>query len=94
MELKHVPGKDKGKIMLYALSTCGWCQKVKRFLDNLGIEYYYVNVDLLERQERSPVLEEVRRWNTACTFPTLVINDEECIVGYKEDEMKKALDIN
>ena len=39
MELKHVPGKDKGKIMLYALSTCGWCQKVKRFLNNLGVEY-------------------------------------------------------
>jgi glutaredoxin len=94
MDLKHVPGKDEGKIMLYALSTCVWCQKVKRFLDKLGVEYYYVNVDLLGSQDRDVTLEEVRLWNKACTFPTLVVNDEECIVGYKESEIKEALNIN
>jgi len=93
MELKHVPGKNKGKVMLYALSTCGWCQKVKKFLDGLEIEYYYMDVDLLGSKERTPVLEEVRLWTPACTFPTLVINDKECIVGYDEKRMKRFLNI-
>jgi len=91
MEVKHVPEKGVAKVMLYALSTCGWCQKVKGFLDRLGVEYHYIYVDLLEREERLPVLKEVQRWNPDRTFPTLVINDEECIVGYDEDRMKKSL---
>ena len=93
MELKHVPGENKGKVMLYALNTCGWCQKVKKLLDRLGIEYYYTDVDLLGSKERAPVLEEVRLWNPACTFPTLVINDKECVVGYNEDKMRRILNI-
>ena len=60
-------------------------------LHQIGVEYYYVNVDLLESQEIDSALEEVRHWNTACTFPTLVINDENCIVGYDEAKMKQAL---
>jgi glutaredoxin len=93
MEVKHIPGKNKGKVMLYTLSTCGWCQKTKRFLDKLGVEYYYMDVDILEGKDMNFALEKVRHWNQACTFPTLVINDEECIVGYNEAKMKKALNI-
>lgn len=34
MSVKHVPGEDRGKIALYALSTCGWCAKTKELLIN------------------------------------------------------------
>ena len=45
--LTKVPGENKGhKVTLYALSTCGWCKKTKKFLDELGVEYEYVYVDL------------------------------------------------
>ena len=94
MDVKHITGENKGKVMLYALSTCGWCQKTKRFLDELGVEYDYMDVDVLESKDMNLALEKVRHWNRACTFPTLVINDEECIVGYNEAKMKKALNIN
>jgi len=30
MAMTHVDGKNKGKIMLYALSTCVWCKKTKQ----------------------------------------------------------------
>ncbi len=39
MEVEHVPGKNVGHAMLYALSTCPWCQKTKRLLNELGVEY-------------------------------------------------------
>ena len=35
MEINHVDGQDKGKVMLYALSTCVWCKKTKKLLDKL-----------------------------------------------------------
>ena len=44
---KHVPGKKGPYIMLYALSTCPWCQKTKHLLDEMGLEYYYEDVDML-----------------------------------------------
>ncbi|MGQ9627498.1 MAG: glutaredoxin family protein [Anaerolineae bacterium] len=91
MHLKHVPGEDRGSIVLYALSTCGWCKKTKRLLDELGVEYYYADVDLLGEADKDAVLEEVRRWNPRCSFPTLVFNNETCVVGYREEQIREAM---
>jgi glutaredoxin-like protein NrdH len=86
----HVEGEKKGDIVLYALSTCGWCKKTKKLLADLGVEYHFVDVDLLEGEPREEVLKELEGWNPRRTFPTLVVNDE-CIVGFKEDKIKEAL---
>lgn len=92
MEMTRVEGKDKGKLVLYALSTCVWCKKTKRLLSNLGVAYSYIDVDLLSGEDKDKVLAEVRKHNPACTFPTIVINDgERCIKGFKEDEIKEEL---
>jgi glutaredoxin-like protein NrdH len=88
--MKHVEGKNKGHIMMYALSTCGWCKKTKRLLNEMGVEYDYTDVDLLEGEKKAETIKEMERWNPRRSFPTLVINDE-CIVGYKEDEIKEAI---
>ncbi|MFO7967205.1 MAG: glutaredoxin family protein [Archaeoglobaceae archaeon] len=86
--MEHVPGEDKGDVKLYALSTCGWCNKTKKLLNELGVEYRYTDVDLLEGAERDAVMDDVCKFNPKCTLPTLVINDKECIVGYNEDEIR------
>lgn len=90
MNMNHVKGKNKGHITLYALSTCGWCKKTKRLFDQMKVEYYYSDVDLLEGEERETAMKELRRWNPDCTFPTMVINDK-CIVGYQEKEIKETI---
>ena len=59
--MQHVPGENRGKITLYALSTCGWCQKTKNFLDELGVKYSYVYVDLLEGKERESVTFDAKQ---------------------------------
>lgn len=91
MGVKHVPGKTVGKVMLYALSTCIWCQKTKRLLNDLGVEYEYTDVDLLDGAEKEAAIRSIMKHNPSRSFPTLVINDEKCIVGYKEDEIRKTL---
>ena len=92
VKVEHVKGENRGKIMLYALSTCGWCKKTKELLNSLGVEYSYIYVDLLEGDDQSDTMDEVKHWNPRCSFPTLVINDKSCIVGFNEDEIKEALD--
>jgi glutaredoxin len=91
MTVVNIPGKKSGHIMLYALSTCGWCQKTRKLLDELGAEYDYEYVDHLYGDEREKAIQEVAAWNPSGNFPTLVIDNEKCIVGYKEDEIKEAL---
>ena len=91
MKIEHVKGENRGKILLYALSTCGWCKKTKDLLSKLDVEYSYIFVDQVEGSEKDKVMDDVKKWNPRCSFPTLVINDKECIIGYKEDEIKEAL---
>jgi glutaredoxin-like protein NrdH len=91
MAVKHISGRGVGKVMLYALSTCVWCQKTKKLLNELGVEYSYTDVDLLSGTEKEAAIEDVKRHNPACSFPTLVINDSKCIVGFKENEIREAL---
>jgi len=91
MSIVHVEGKNKGKIILYAISTCPWCKKTKKLLNSLGVEYSFIDVDLLEREEKKQIEEEVKKWNPACNYPTMVINDKKCIVGFKDEEIKGAL---
>jgi glutaredoxin-like protein NrdH len=79
------------KVMLYALSTCGWCKKTRRFLDDHNVTYDYVYVDLLEGEEKDQVLDEVRKWNPRCSFPTVVVDDSEVVAGFKEDRLQEVL---
>ena len=79
------------KVMLYALSTCGWCKKTRSFLDDNGVKYDYVYVDLLKGEEREKVLEEVSRWNPRRSFPTVVIDDTQSVAGFKEDRLREVL---
>jgi glutaredoxin-like protein NrdH len=91
MDIKHVAGKKKGKVMLYALSTCGWCKKTKALLNELGIEYDYCDVDLLKGDEQDEVFKIIHKYNPEHNFPTMIINNRRCIVGFKEDDIRKAL---
>jgi glutaredoxin-like protein NrdH len=90
MNFQHVNGLDKGKVTLYALSTCVWCKMTKELLSKLGIGFDFIYVDLLKGADRSSIIEEVKHYNPACSFPTLVIG-ERCIVGFREKEIREAL---
>jgi glutaredoxin len=90
MNFEHVAGKDKGKVTLYALSTCIWCKKTKELLSSLGVDFNYIYVDLLKGDDRSKIIDEVKQYNPSCSFPTLVIGDK-CIVGFLEKEIREAL---
>jgi glutaredoxin len=77
--------------MLYAISTYGWCKKTKKLLNDLGVAYDFVDMDLLDKDEKQKMLSKVKECNPKLTYPTLKINDK-CISGFKEDKIKEALD--
>jgi glutaredoxin len=77
-------------IKVYSLSTCSHCKSTKKLLSNCTVRYEFVDVDLLEGEERRAILEDVRKFNPKCSFPTIIIGDK-VIVGFKEEEIKEAL---
>jgi glutaredoxin-like protein NrdH len=79
------------RVHLYTLSTCGWCRKAKRFLDEQGIAYTWDDVDLLPVFKREEVEEELARRNPRASYPTIVIDGTEVIVGYDEARLRAAL---
>jgi len=91
MIMKHIDGDDSVKLSLYTLSTCIWCKMTKKLLNDLGVGYDYVDMDSLEGEEKEEALENLKRWNPKCSFPSLVINDEICIVGYDDKKIREAI---
>ena len=79
-------------VKLYALSTCSHCRNTRTFLDANNVAYDVVEVDLCPLDEREKVIDEVKKYNPALSFPTLIVGDK-VIVGYRENEIKEALGI-
>ena len=81
---------EQPAVKLYALSTCGHCRNTRRALDEWGVVYDCVEVDLLTGQLREDTIEDVKKVNPKLSFPTLVVG-ETVIVGFKEQEIRDAL---
>jgi glutaredoxin len=91
MDIKQVEGRKAGKLMLYAISTCPWCRKTKALLNELGVDYSYIDVDLVPEEEEDKISQELEKWNDRLSFPTLVIDDEEVIIGFQEERIRQVL---
>ena len=77
---------------MYTISTCGFCKAAKAFLNEQGIPFEFVDIDLLDQDEKRRVLQEARAiaGRDRIAFPTIVIGDT-VIIGFKEYEIRKAL---
>lgn len=64
---------EKKRIKLYSLSTCTYCQAIKKMLNDLEVAHEFVDGDLLEDREREALLNELRPLNpNAVLFPPLL----------------------
>ncbi len=78
------------QVKIYTLSTCSHCKAVKKFLSDCAVKYEFTDVDLLSGEERRAILEDVKKINPICTFPTIIIGDK-IIVGFRENVIREAL---
>ena len=94
--------RDEHRIVFYGLSTCIWCRRTRQYPPcppvygggrggGLGVTFEYAYVDLLHGQEQEEVLAQVRRWNPSVSFPTIVVDDVQCVVGYRPEELQEVL---
>jgi glutaredoxin len=89
-----VSGKhDKHKVAFLGLSTCAWCRRTRRLLEENSVPFEYTYLDLLEGDEKEEALALLERWNPKRSYPTVIIDDDRAVVGYKPDDLKAELDL-
>ena len=80
------------KVKIFTLSTCSHCKATKKFLADNNIEFDSVDVDLLTGKEREDIIEELIKFNSNRSFPTIIIGDR-IIIGFQEKAIREALNI-
>jgi glutaredoxin-like protein NrdH len=91
MDIVTVEGTPVKDLFLYTLSTCGWCRKTKAFLRDAGVAFRYVDVDLASPADQERLSTELRRWNPASSFPTIVVDGTTCMVGFDPERLRAVL---
>lgn len=77
------------KPKVYALSTCPYCKRTRRFLDDHKISYECVEVDLLDDKKQDEVMDEIEKLTGKRSFPVVIVG-KEIIVGHDEAKLKKV----
>jgi glutaredoxin len=91
--MTKVEGKNREhKVTIYTLSTCGWCKKTKKLLNDLDVEYEYFDIDNLTGEESDKVREEMRKYNPRMSAPTIVVDEgKDVIIGFDEEKVRSCL---
>lgn len=90
-KVKVLGKKNKHKVLMYALSTCAWCKKTKRFLNDNDVEYEYVDVDLTSDDDHEKIREDIISRGGEPSYPTIIVDEKIVITGFRQDKIKEAL---
>ncbi|MBN1859217.1 hypothetical protein JW848_08445 [Candidatus Bipolaricaulota bacterium] len=60
-------------------------------LEREGVAFRFVYLDLLEGEEKEAELAVLRGWNPRESYPTVVIDEQTCVIGHKPDQLREAL---
>ena len=94
MKYIKVPGKYKEhKVLIYAISTCIWCKRAKKFLRDQDIEYKYVDIDQCNVEDRSKLKKDILARGGQLSYPVIIIDDKILINNFQIDKIRDALGI-
>jgi glutaredoxin len=79
-------------VFVYALSTCPWCHKAKRYFEENNVVFEAVDVDLLADDESDRLAGEAFELSGSRAFPVVRIGGE-VIVGYAPERYARLLGI-
>jgi glutaredoxin len=78
------------KVTIYALSTCLWCKKTKKYFEEKNIPFEAVDYDKQDDAAQEKMMEEMRGAGCTGSFPFLKIGSA-CVQGYDPEEFEKLL---
>ena len=93
--VQEVKGENESQDWtIFTLSSCQWCHKCKRWLNERKIKYRYVDVDKIDSSEKSKVLTYLRETYKPerISYP-FVVCDDEFVVGYNPGKYEELINL-
>ncbi len=86
-ELVKVEGERSDKVLVFmGLSTCGFCRRARKLLEENGWAYYYAEIDKMEREKKIALKKDVKeRFVEDLLYPILIIDDSDYLKGFKKE---------
>jgi glutaredoxin-like protein NrdH len=89
-----VEGKNrKHKVLLYAISTCGWCKRAKQNLKDLDVEYEYIDIDLCNLEDKETIRKDILSRKGQLAYPTIIVDDKILLTGPSREEIREVLEL-
>ncbi|MEW6549230.1 MAG: glutaredoxin family protein [Spirochaetota bacterium] len=89
---KKTGTRNDRNIVVYALSTCGFCRKAMSFLDDEGFSYSFIHVDKIPLDTKNELKKELKeKFNENVAFPFAVIDDKDHLVGFIRPDWERTL---
>lgn len=76
-------------VIIYALSTCPWCQKTKKYFSEHNIEFDCTDYDLADEETKARITREMEA-EGADSFPFVRIGNK-VVVGYRPEVYARLL---
>lgn len=94
MQIIKVSGSNnKHKVLMYAISTCGWCKRTKKMLNDMNVEYEYVDIDLSSWEDRQKIRQDILSRGGRLLYPTIIIDNKTLLTNPPESKLREALKI-
>lgn len=78
---------QQSNLVVYGTTWCGDCRRSKRFLDDRGVPYTWIDID----QHPTAAAEVVRLNDGRRSVPTIVFDDGSVLVEPSNMELAKKL---
>lgn len=89
----EVEGQEgvEDNILVFTLSTCQWCKKCKRFLNENKMKYKYIDVDKIDPKDKSKILNYLEStYNSRVSYPFFVCEGGH-VAGYNPNKYMELL---
>ncbi len=89
---KKVEGSKKAReIIIITLSTCMWCKKCKRWLQERDFQYKFIDIDKIVNEDKKKILDFLKsNYQERVSYPFMVY-DDDYIIGYDPEKYEKLL---
>ena len=86
--------KTNPAIIIYALSTCGFCKRAMSYLEKNGHAYRYIYVDTIPLETKTETKMTLKeKYKVDIAFPFATVGESDYLVGFIEADWKRTLGI-
>jgi len=83
----------KHKVLVYAISTCGWCRRAKNTLKEMDVDYEFIDVDLCSTEDREKIRQDILKRGGHLAYPTIIVDNQILLTGPSREELIEVLEL-